>query len=211
MKRQLKVEVNDTVMLNQDTEVTPCVIIEEGTIGKVIEECYPYYFKVRFFENRVYWYKDDKWTEESPYPTKREWNQGADNFALLPVEGAHGVAAGAFATKAAVGHLLALLDKLGAFFLGSCVGVVAGILGSGSSSDIGLGGHIHAAVTGHGGEHRTQQEGHSRQPADAQANANKQHSNKDDQDLILRHQECLGTFVNKGSNFLHAVSSGILL
>ena len=27
------------------------------------------------------WNKDGKWTEESPYPVQREWNQGADNFA----------------------------------------------------------------------------------------------------------------------------------
>lgn len=29
----------------------------------------------------IYWWKDGKWTEESPYPTKKEWNQAADNFA----------------------------------------------------------------------------------------------------------------------------------
>lgn len=28
----------------------------------------------------VYWWKE-KWTEVSPYPVKREWNQAADNFA----------------------------------------------------------------------------------------------------------------------------------
>ena len=31
--------------------------------------------------DHIYWYIDGKWTENSPYPTKREWNQGADNFA----------------------------------------------------------------------------------------------------------------------------------
>ncbi|MBE6701814.1 MAG: hypothetical protein E7585_00160 [Ruminococcaceae bacterium] len=31
--------------------------------------------------DHVYWWKDGKWTEESPYPVKREWNQAADNFA----------------------------------------------------------------------------------------------------------------------------------
>ena len=29
----------------------------------------------------IYWWKDGKWTEDSPYPTKKEWNQAADNFA----------------------------------------------------------------------------------------------------------------------------------
>lgn len=29
----------------------------------------------------TYWYQDGKWTENSPYPTKKEWNQAADNFA----------------------------------------------------------------------------------------------------------------------------------
>ena len=29
----------------------------------------------------IYWNKDGKWTEESPFPVQREWNQGADNFA----------------------------------------------------------------------------------------------------------------------------------
>lgn len=60
MKRQLRVEVNDTVMLNQDTEVTPFIIIEEGTIGKVLDECFPYYFMVRFFEDRIYWVDGNK-------------------------------------------------------------------------------------------------------------------------------------------------------
>ncbi len=31
--------------------------------------------------DHIYWWKDGKWTENSPYPTKREWNQAADNFA----------------------------------------------------------------------------------------------------------------------------------
>lgn len=31
--------------------------------------------------DHTYWYINGKWTEDSPYPTKREWNQGADNFA----------------------------------------------------------------------------------------------------------------------------------
>lgn len=31
--------------------------------------------------NHTYWFKGGKWTEESPYPTKKEWNQAADNFA----------------------------------------------------------------------------------------------------------------------------------
>ena len=55
MERQVKVEVNDIVVLNQDVEVTPCIIIEEGTIGKVLDETFPYYFEVRFFENKIYW------------------------------------------------------------------------------------------------------------------------------------------------------------
>jgi predicted dehydrogenase len=29
----------------------------------------------------VYWWKDGKWTENAPYPVKKEWNQAADNFA----------------------------------------------------------------------------------------------------------------------------------
>ena len=55
MKRQLRVEVNDMVILNRDVEVTPFVIIEKGTVGKVLDETFPYYFEVRFFENKVYW------------------------------------------------------------------------------------------------------------------------------------------------------------
>ena len=31
--------------------------------------------------DHIYWWKDGAWSEESPYPVKREWNQGADNFA----------------------------------------------------------------------------------------------------------------------------------
>lgn len=55
MERRLMVEVNDMVALNKEVEVAPMVIIEEGTVGKVLEETVPYYFKVRFFGNRVYW------------------------------------------------------------------------------------------------------------------------------------------------------------
>lgn len=29
----------------------------------------------------TYWWKENKWSEDSPYPTVKEWNQGADNFA----------------------------------------------------------------------------------------------------------------------------------
>lgn len=29
----------------------------------------------------IYWNNDGKWTEDSPNPVQREWNQGADNFA----------------------------------------------------------------------------------------------------------------------------------
>ena len=29
----------------------------------------------------TYWFKDGKWTEETPYPYEREWAQGSDNFA----------------------------------------------------------------------------------------------------------------------------------
>ena len=31
--------------------------------------------------DNTYWWKNDKWTEESPNPVKRQWNQAADNFA----------------------------------------------------------------------------------------------------------------------------------
>ncbi|MBQ9099716.1 MAG: Gfo/Idh/MocA family oxidoreductase [Clostridia bacterium] len=31
--------------------------------------------------DHIYWWKDGSWTEESPYPVKKEWNQAADNFA----------------------------------------------------------------------------------------------------------------------------------
>ncbi len=31
--------------------------------------------------NHVYWYKNDKWSEVSPCPYEREWQQGSDNFA----------------------------------------------------------------------------------------------------------------------------------
>lgn len=31
--------------------------------------------------NHIYWYKDGKWSEESPFPYEREWQQGSDNFA----------------------------------------------------------------------------------------------------------------------------------
>ena len=55
MERRLMVEVNDVVVLNKDVEVVPAVIIEEGTVGSVIEETIPFFFKVKFFDNRVYW------------------------------------------------------------------------------------------------------------------------------------------------------------
>lgn len=29
----------------------------------------------------IYWWQNGKWSEESPYPVKKEWNQAADNFA----------------------------------------------------------------------------------------------------------------------------------
>ena len=29
----------------------------------------------------IYWWQSGKWTESSPYPTKKQWNQAADNFA----------------------------------------------------------------------------------------------------------------------------------
>jgi len=38
--------------------------------------------------NHVYWYKNDKWTEESPFPYQREWMQGSDNFAYCLRTGA---------------------------------------------------------------------------------------------------------------------------
>lgn len=60
MKRQLRVEVNDMVILNRDVEVTPFVIIEKGTIGKVKEETFPYWFKICFFENGIYWVDGNK-------------------------------------------------------------------------------------------------------------------------------------------------------
>ncbi|MBE6549950.1 MAG: hypothetical protein E7670_05935 [Ruminococcaceae bacterium] len=31
--------------------------------------------------NHIYWYKNDKWSEETPFPYEREWQQGSDNFA----------------------------------------------------------------------------------------------------------------------------------
>lgn len=31
--------------------------------------------------NHIYWYTDGKWSEETPYPYTREWQQGSDNFA----------------------------------------------------------------------------------------------------------------------------------
>lgn len=31
--------------------------------------------------NHIYWYKDGKWTENTPFPYEREWQQGSDNFA----------------------------------------------------------------------------------------------------------------------------------
>lgn len=55
MERRLMVEVNDVVVLNKDVEVAPAVIIEEGTVGSVIEETVPFFFKVKFFGNKVYW------------------------------------------------------------------------------------------------------------------------------------------------------------
>jgi hypothetical protein len=55
MERRLMVEVNDVVVLNKDVEVVPTVIIGEGTVGSVIEETAPYYFRVKFFGNKVYW------------------------------------------------------------------------------------------------------------------------------------------------------------
>ena len=30
--------------------------------------------------NRIAWYRDGKWTDEAPFPYKREWQQGSDNF-----------------------------------------------------------------------------------------------------------------------------------
>jgi len=38
--------------------------------------------------NHIYWYKDGKWTEESPFPYKREWQQGSDNYAYCLRTGA---------------------------------------------------------------------------------------------------------------------------
>ena len=29
----------------------------------------------------IYWWQNGKWSEDSPYPVKKEWNQAADNFA----------------------------------------------------------------------------------------------------------------------------------
>lgn len=31
--------------------------------------------------NHIYWYKNGKWSEETPFPYEREWQQGSDNFA----------------------------------------------------------------------------------------------------------------------------------
>lgn len=31
--------------------------------------------------NKISWFSDGKWTEEAPFPYKREWQQGSDNFA----------------------------------------------------------------------------------------------------------------------------------
>ena len=31
--------------------------------------------------NHTYWWKNDKWSEDAPYPYEREWMQGSDNFA----------------------------------------------------------------------------------------------------------------------------------
>lgn len=31
--------------------------------------------------NHIYWYKNSKWSEETPFPYEREWQQGSDNFA----------------------------------------------------------------------------------------------------------------------------------
>jgi predicted dehydrogenase len=31
--------------------------------------------------DHIYWWRDGAWTEESPYPVKKEWNAAADNFA----------------------------------------------------------------------------------------------------------------------------------
>lgn len=31
--------------------------------------------------DHTYWWKNGEWSEKSPYPTKKEWNQAADNFA----------------------------------------------------------------------------------------------------------------------------------
>lgn len=29
----------------------------------------------------IYWWQNGKWSEDSPYTVKKEWNQAADNFA----------------------------------------------------------------------------------------------------------------------------------
>ena len=31
--------------------------------------------------DHIYWFDDNKWSEEAPYPVAREWQQGSDNFA----------------------------------------------------------------------------------------------------------------------------------
>ena len=31
--------------------------------------------------NHIYWYKDGKWSENTPVTYNREWQQGSDNFA----------------------------------------------------------------------------------------------------------------------------------
>ena len=38
--------------------------------------------------DHTYWFKDGKWSEETPYPYEREWRQGSDNFAYCLRTGA---------------------------------------------------------------------------------------------------------------------------
>ncbi|MBR4872219.1 MAG: Gfo/Idh/MocA family oxidoreductase, partial [Clostridia bacterium] len=38
--------------------------------------------------NHIYWFKNGKWSEETPFPYEREWQQGSDNFAYCLRTGA---------------------------------------------------------------------------------------------------------------------------
>ena len=88
--------------------------------------------------------------------------------------------------------------------------VHSGVFGGSGSTDIGFGGHIHAAVAGNGGEDSTHQKGHCGNPADAQSHSYKENHHEYNQNPVFGHQKCLSALMDEGGNLLHPLRTGIL-